>query len=131
MKMICHVWNTDTPAEFPKFSTDPIPSINYAEPQFIQSAKDEIDLLKLGMETGTTSPLDYLLSKDPDLSTKPDPRLAAMERIDRNLAETAKVLDARQRYQTKAVNPQGGRPVEDNQHLPSGELVPKNEQGGE
>ena len=112
MNLICVVWNRDSnsPLQFP---ADIFPRINYQEPKLVTSELDELRELELGSKLGVFSPVDYLLKKDPDITTRED----AQQQIEKRLAEINVVLRARQQFnqqeqQDQANGALGGRPAD-------------------
>jgi hypothetical protein len=96
MRYATQVWNASDWSKLTGnwFSFDPQPHIDYTEPRIIESPKDEVALLQEQMKAGVGSPVDYIMSKDPDIKN----RAQAMEVIERNLEEAGKVLEARRRF---------------------------------
>lgn len=113
MHLQCAIWNVDGGGE--KFSEDPSPSINYAEPELIATQLDRINLLEKEVSQGVRSPVDYVMRNDPDLESRDD----ALDVIKRNLDEGRVVQEHRRSFQVpenldapqkQAEGEQGGRP---------------------
>lgn len=118
MSIAAAVWNASllfavgAPAETDVFNPPERlePTINYGEPQLVESKKDRTEVLGLRMELGLESVVDAVMAEDPDLKD----RTEALEKIQRNLEENGIVLEARRRYSvpdaiTAALGAVGGR----------------------
>jgi len=126
MKLTCHVWNIDKKSGS-KFTESPKPSIDYSDLSLVESPREEIEVFKVKLDYGLASPVDWIMKKNPDITT----RDKAMDYIKRNLSELDIVLEFKRSKQipenqdiatkTEEGN-QGGRPVE-----PTKELVVENE----
>lgn len=113
MRLQCAIWNVDGSGE--KFSEDPRPGIDYAEPELIATQLDRINLLEKEIQQGVRSPVDYVMRNNPDLEFRSD----ALDVIKRNLDESRVVQEHRQSFQVsenldasqkQAEGEQGGRP---------------------
>ena len=113
MKLVCKVWNTDGGGE--KFSADPEPRINYAEPRLVESRMDEITLHEKEEGVGAASPVDYVMARDPDIKDRSE----AIAKIKRNLKEQQVVQEHKRSFQVPenqdpeqnaAEGAMGGRP---------------------
>lgn len=109
----CKIWNIDGGGE--KFSNDPQPRINYAEPRLVESQMDQVSLQEKEEGIGASSPVDYVMSRDPDIKD----RAEAMIIIKRNLKEQQVVQEHKRSFQVPenqdpeqkaAEGEMGGRP---------------------
>jgi hypothetical protein len=96
MRLQAKVWNIDGAGS--KFSPDPSPKINYAEPELVATQIDRISILDKEIVHGVRSPVDYVMRNDPDLASRDE----AMGVIRRNLDENRIVQENRQSFQTPA-----------------------------
>ena len=125
MTMTANVWNIEGTSF--TFDNPANATIDYQEPQLVESKKDELEALEKEIGMGLASPVDYIMKEDPDIIS----REKAIEKIQSNLEEWRLVSEYKRSFQIPENNDieqktlegmQGGRPETNNTNPLTSEL---------